>query len=105
MLTAEELATITIAYEPVWAIGTGRAATTEQAGRGTPVDPRLCRDDLEPGNRVSDRGFFMGEVSRLRISRSLLHRMGSTARSSAGLVSDPDSFATIARVAESSHLD
>ena len=30
-LTTRDLATVTIAYEPVWAIGTGRAATTEQA--------------------------------------------------------------------------
>lgn len=30
-LPAQDLATVTIAYEPVWAIGTGRAATTEQA--------------------------------------------------------------------------
>ena len=30
-LTTEDLATVTVAYEPVWAIGTGRAATTEMA--------------------------------------------------------------------------
>jgi triosephosphate isomerase len=30
-LNRQDLATVTIAYEPVWAIGTGRAATTEQA--------------------------------------------------------------------------
>ena len=30
-VTPEQVSTITIAYEPVWAIGTGRAATMEQA--------------------------------------------------------------------------
>jgi triosephosphate isomerase len=30
-LTTDELANVTIAYEPVWAIGTGETATTEQA--------------------------------------------------------------------------
>jgi triosephosphate isomerase len=30
-LSAKELDAVTIAYEPVWAIGTGHAATTEQA--------------------------------------------------------------------------
>ena len=30
-LTAEELNHVVIAYEPLWAIGTGKVATTEQA--------------------------------------------------------------------------
>ena len=30
-LTAEQLGTMVLAYEPVWAIGTGRNATPEQA--------------------------------------------------------------------------
>ena len=30
-LTKQDLATVTIAYEPIWAIGTGQAATTAQA--------------------------------------------------------------------------
>lgn len=31
-ITLEEMAEVTIAYEPVWAIGTGRTATPQQAG-------------------------------------------------------------------------
>ena len=30
-LTAEEMSKIVVAYEPVWAIGTGKTATAEQA--------------------------------------------------------------------------
>ena len=30
-LTAEDMANVTLAYEPVWAIGTGEVATPEQA--------------------------------------------------------------------------
>ena len=30
-VTADQVATIVIAYEPIWAIGTGKTATTEQA--------------------------------------------------------------------------
>jgi triosephosphate isomerase len=31
-LTADEIASLVIAYEPVWAIGTGKNATTAEAG-------------------------------------------------------------------------
>ena len=33
-ITAEQVASMVIAYEPIWAIGTGKTATTPQAQDG-----------------------------------------------------------------------
>lgn len=42
-VTADAIKTLTIAYEPVWAIGTGLAASSEQASNAM----KQCRDVLE----------------------------------------------------------
>jgi len=42
-LTAEQVASLVLAYEPVWAIGTGKAATPEEANR---VVREVIRDAL-----------------------------------------------------------
>jgi triosephosphate isomerase len=64
-LSEEELGRCIIAYEPVWAIGTGRTASTEQAqemhafirdyltGRGTPEVPILYGGSCKPDNAAS----------------------------------------------------
>jgi len=43
-LTVEELGRITVAYEPVWAIGTGRTATSAQAQEVHAAIRRMLRD-------------------------------------------------------------
>jgi len=64
-LSEEELGRCIIAYEPVWAIGTGRTASSEQAqemhafireyiaGRGTPEVPILYGGSCKPDNAAS----------------------------------------------------
>ena len=42
-LTAEQLTKVVIAYEPVWAIGTGEVATPEDAQEVCGGDPRVAR--------------------------------------------------------------
>lgn len=98
-LTTQDLATVTIAYEPVWAIGTGRAATTEQAV----TVHRSIRLFIETGwdNKTASaiRILYGGSVTPQNIE-SLL---GSDAIDGAlvgGACLDPDSFATIITVAQ-----
>jgi triosephosphate isomerase len=50
-LSAEQLARITIAYEPVWAIGTGKTATTAQAQEVHAAIRKILR---ELGGAVAD---------------------------------------------------
>jgi triosephosphate isomerase len=98
-LTTQDLATVTIAYEPVWAIGTGRAATTEQAV----TVHRSIRLFIETGwdNKTASaiRILYGGSVTPQNIE-SLL---GSDAIDGAlvgGACLDPDSFATIISLAQ-----
>jgi len=60
-ITAEQMANIVIAYEPIWAIGTGKSATSEQANdiiagtvRGTLRD--LYGDEVAEGVRIQYGG-------------------------------------------------
>ena len=99
VLTTQDLASVTIAYEPVWAIGTGRAATTEQAV----TVHRSIRLFIETGwgNKTASaiRILYGGSVTPQNIEALL----GSDAIDGAlvgGACLDPDSFATIISLAQ-----
>jgi triosephosphate isomerase len=98
-LTAQELATVTIAYEPVWAIGTGRAATTEQAV----VVHRSIRLFVETGwdseTASAMRILYGGSVTPQNIE-SLLASDAIDGALVGGACLNPDSFATIIRIAQ-----
>ena len=98
-LTTRDLATVTIAYEPVWAIGTGRAATTEQAV----AVHRSIRLFVETGwdsETASDiRILYGGSVTPQNIE-SLLASDAIDGALVGGACLNPDSFATIVGVAQ-----
>lgn len=60
-LTADQLAKIVVAYEPIWAIGTGKVATTEQAQEACAfVRSRLAAVDAGAAEQV--RVLYGGSV-------------------------------------------
>jgi triosephosphate isomerase (TIM) len=93
-LTVQDLATVAIAYEPVWAIGTGRAATTEQAM----TVHRSIRLFLEAGWNTQTastiRILYGGSVTPQNIE-SLLVSDAIDGALVGGACLNPDSFATI----------
>ncbi len=97
-IEAQSLETMVIAYEPVWAIGTGRAASPEQA---VPVH-RLIRGTMnelsgsEAGQRV--RILYGGSVTPHNLADFLASEEIDGALVG-GACLDPVSFATLAKVA------
>lgn len=52
-ITAEQMASIVIAYEPVWAIGTGKTATAEEANRVNVIIRNVLSELYSPA--IADR--------------------------------------------------
>jgi len=98
-LTAQDLVTMTIAYEPVWAIGTGRAATTKQAvtvHRSIRLFIETCWDSQTAS---AIRILYGGSVTPQNIE-SLLVSDAIDGALVGGACLNPDSFATIIDLAQ-----
>jgi triosephosphate isomerase (TIM) len=61
-LTAPEFSRIMIAYEPVWAIGTGRTATPEVAAESHRIIRDLVRQQVSEAEALALRILYGGSV-------------------------------------------
>ena len=97
-LARDRLADVVIAYEPIWAIGTGKVATPEQAQEALRVRARARRRHAtrQPARRCAcSTAAASSPTTRPSCSRSPT----STARSSAAPRWTPKSFAQIVEAA------
>ena len=95
-LTADQIAALVVAYEPVWAIGTGRTATPEQAA-GMHGEIRKTIEESFGAKAAEDiRILYGGSVKPNNISE-LMQREDIDGALVGGASLDPASFAAIVK--------
>ena len=94
-LTAEEFSRILIAYEPVWAIGTGRTATPEIAAAAHKFLRRCVEEQFSAGQAATVRILYGGSVKPDNI-QGLMAQPELDGALVGGASLDPKSFAAIA---------
>ena len=95
-LTAEEFSRILIAYEPVWAIGTGRTATPEIAAAVHKFVRQCAVAQFSTGHASALRILYGGSVKPDNI-RGLMAQEELDGALVGGASLDPKSFASLAR--------
>ena len=93
-LTHEEFSRILLAYEPVWAIGTGRTATPEIAAAAHRFLRQCVRDQFSPEAAASLRILYGGSVKPDNI-QGLMAQVELDGALVGGASLDAKSFATI----------
>jgi triosephosphate isomerase len=93
-LTPAEFSRILIAYEPVWAIGTGRTATPEIAAESHGHLRELVADRFGPEQAIALRILYGGSVKPDNI-KGLMAQAEIDGALVGGASLDPKSFAAI----------
>jgi triosephosphate isomerase (TIM) len=99
-LTAKELNDTVVAYEPVWAIGTGRTATAEQAQEAHSFIRRTLADIADESTAARVRIQYGGSVKPDN-ARTLMSQPDIDGALVGGASLDPRSFAQIVQGAAS----
>ena len=96
-LTPDQIAKVTIAYEPIWAIGTGKVATPDQAQEAIGFVRALVADRAKDAAEVV-RVLYGGSV-KAENAAELLALPDVDGALVGGASLDPESFAAIAKAA------
>ena len=93
-LTPDEFSRILIAYEPVWAIGTGKVATPEIAGAAHKFIRQCAAEQFSPTHAATLRILYGGSVKPDNV-KGLMAQQELDGALVGGASLDPESFAAI----------
>jgi len=95
-LDADTLAMASVAYEPIWAIGTGRTALPDDAGLMAGIIRETVADKISSAAAEGVRILYGGSVNAANI-RDFMAKSDVDGALVGGASLDPDSFAAIVR--------
>jgi triosephosphate isomerase len=95
-LTAEQMQSVTVAYEPVWAIGTGKTATPDQAQEAHACIRGLLKDMFGSDTAEATRIQYGGSVKPENV-QELMAQPDVDGALVGGASLKPDSFAKIVK--------
>jgi triosephosphate isomerase len=98
-LTAEQLATVVVAYEPIWAIGTGEVASPEDAQEMAAAIRGRIAELYSPEVADATRVLYGGSVKSSNIA-SIMAQRDTDGALVGGASVDADEFAKICRFPE-----
>ena len=97
-LTADQLARTVVAYEPVWAIGTGKTASADDAQEGCAAIRRTLRDLADDATADTVRVLYGGSMNAKNVAE-LLERPDVDGGLVGGASLKPEEFAQLSALA------
>jgi triosephosphate isomerase len=95
-VTPEQVAQLVIAYEPIWAIGTGRTASADDAGTMAGLVRETVAERFNGSTSESVRVLYGGSVNPGTIA-SMMAKRDIDGALVGGASLDPDTFASVVR--------
>jgi len=95
-VNADQVAGLSVAYEPIWAIGTGRTASPDDAGSVCEVIRNAVGEMSGPESAAGVRILYGGSVNAANI-KSFMAKRHIDGALVGGASLDPDTFAAICR--------
>lgn len=97
-LSGDKVAALIIAYEPIWAIGTGKAATAEQAGETCSAIRQTCLADVFGGSIAQQTRVLYGGSTKDSNIKAIMEQTDIDGALIGGSALKPDVYGAMVKI-------